>query len=81
MTPERPAASAAHLFEFLMLEHELASMAELAADLECDVAYLYKVRAGKLPMSANLILRIHEQFGLGVQEIRDRSGQRAKWSK
>lgn len=81
MTPEPIEASPECLFEYLMIEHGVKSMSQLAAELECDVAYLYKVRAGKLPMSANLILRIHEQYGMGVQEIRDRSGQKAKWSK
>lgn len=73
--------SVAGLLDFLKVEHGLESDAELAREFGRDGAYVSKLRSGKLPLSANLILFIHEHFGVGVQEIRDRSGQQARWRK
>jgi hypothetical protein len=71
----------AKLLDFLLVIGELKNDSALARVMGRDTAYVSKLRTGKLPLSANLILFIHEQWGVGVQEIRDRSGQRARWCK
>jgi plasmid maintenance system antidote protein VapI len=73
--------TAAKLLDFLLAEGEFKNDAELARAWGRDSAYISKLRTNKIPVSANLILFIHENYGLGVQEIRDRSGQRARWCK
>jgi plasmid maintenance system antidote protein VapI len=71
------AGTVAKLLDFLLAEHDLKNDAELAREMSRDPAYVSKLRHNKLPLSSNLILFIHEHFGIGVQEIRDRSGQQA----
>jgi plasmid maintenance system antidote protein VapI len=76
-----PAGTVAALLDYLLSEFAFKSDAELARELGRDSAYISKLRTGKLALSANLILFIHEHFGMAVKEIRDRSGQRARWCK
>ena len=78
MTPTTEGGTVAKLLDFLKAEHGLESDAELAREMEIDPPMISKLRRGKLPLSANHILRAHEHFGIGVQEIRDRSGQQAR---
>lgn len=51
------------------LKH-LRNDAELSRCLGVTPATISKIRAGKSPVSAGLLLRIHETFGLPVAELR-----------
>lgn len=71
--PETPAA----LFEFLMLEYRIRSRIELAAELSVALPTLGRIYRNEQPLSAKLILHIHEYFGMAVWKIRELSGQKA----
>jgi hypothetical protein len=79
MTPETGTPAA--LFDYLIAQYGLKNDVGLIRELEIDSAHFSKVRRGILPMSATMILKIHEHFGMAIQEIRDRSGKKAKWRK
>ncbi|RFP19156.1 hypothetical protein [Duganella sp. BJB475] len=81
MTPIDDRGTVAKLFDFLRAEHGLESDADLARELNRDTAYISKVRKEKIPLTSNLILFIHIHFGVGVQEIFERSGQQFRWGK
>lgn len=69
--PETPGA----LFEFLMLEHRIRCRTELAAELNVAMPTLGRIYRSEQPLSAKLILHIHEWFGMEVWKIRELSGQ------
>jgi len=68
------AGSIAALFDFLIEEFDLCSDAGLAREMEKDATYISRLRRDKLPLTANLILFIHDQFGLSISDIRQRAG-------
>lgn len=75
------AGTIAKLLDFLKAERGFESDSELGAEMNRDPTYISKLRRGVIPLSANLILLIHVQFGVGVQEIFERAGQKPDWLK
>ena len=80
MTPTTT-GSVAKLLDFLIAEHDLKNDSALAREMDRDTAYVSKLRHNRLRLSANVILFIHVHFGIGVQEIFERSGQQPGWLK
>jgi plasmid maintenance system antidote protein VapI len=59
------------LFDTIKAEFNLKNDAELARQLKFAPPQISKVRAGVIPCTDTVILRVHETFGLTVQEIRE----------
>ncbi|MBV6321938.1 hypothetical protein [Duganella violaceipulchra] len=78
-SPER--GTVAKLLDFVKAERGLMSDAELAREMGCDTAYVCNLRKERIALSSNTILNLHINFGIGVQEIFDRSGQQFRWGK
>ena len=66
-------AKKAHaLFDYLKDRFGLRNDRELAAALGLQSSgYVSRVRHGHLPVSAELMLKIHDAFGLEIREIKD----------
>jgi hypothetical protein len=75
------AGTVAKLLDFLRAERDLPSDAALGREMNRDPAYISNLRAEKIPLSANVVLFIHVNFGIGVQEIFERAGQKPDWLK
>ena len=65
-------AKKAHaLFDYLKARFGLRNDRELAAALGLQSSgYVSRVRHGHLPVSAELMLKIHDAFGLEIREIK-----------
>ncbi|TYQ19881.1 UNVERIFIED_ORG: hypothetical protein JN05_01249 [Zoogloea ramigera] len=75
MTPGPVPPSVRALLEYLITEHRLKNYAELAREMEETSSTISRLLRRGQRLSAKQILRIHEYYGMGVQEIRERSGQ------
>jgi transcriptional regulator with XRE-family HTH domain len=65
-------AKKAHaLFDHLKDRFGLRNDRELARELGVQSGYVSRVRHGHLPVSAELMLKIHDAFGLEIREIKD----------
>jgi hypothetical protein len=65
-------AKKAHaLFDHLKDRFGLRNDRELARELGVQSGYVSRVRHGHLPVSASLMLGIHDVFGLEIHEIKD----------
>lgn len=58
------------LLDHLLTEHKLKNDAELSRVLEVGPPVVSKIRHGRLPVTATLILRMHEKLGVPVKTIR-----------
>lgn len=65
------------LFDTIKNEFGLKNDAALARELEFTPPQVSKVRAGVIPCTDTVILRIHEKFGLSVPEIRELAAKSA----
>ncbi|MGG7603800.1 helix-turn-helix domain-containing protein [Massilia sp. BKSP1R2A-1] len=65
-----PGNNASRLMDRLRDLHYLRTDAELSRVLGINACTLSKIRSGKSPISAAVILRIHETYGLPVAELR-----------
>ena len=64
-------AKKAHaLFDYLKDRFGLRNDRELARELGVQSGYISRVRHGHLPVSASLMLGIHDVFGLEIHEIK-----------
>jgi transcriptional regulator with XRE-family HTH domain len=64
-------AKKAHaLFDHLKDRFGLRNDRELARELGVQSGYVSRVRHGHLPVSASLMLGIHDVFGLEIHEIK-----------
>ena len=63
------------LLEHLRFEFRISTRAGLAAELRITMPTLGRLYRGEQPLSAEMILHIHEYLGVPVREIRERSGQ------
>lgn len=62
-----------------LLEHmHLANDAALARALETTPPVISKVRHRRIPIGASLLIRIHEETGLNIKELRELMGDRRK---
>jgi len=59
------------LFDALKAEFNIASDRKLAEVLGVKPPVISKIRCGKLPVGATLILRAHEEMGIEVTRIRE----------
>jgi plasmid maintenance system antidote protein VapI len=50
--------------------------AALSRSLEVAPPVLSKIRHGRLPVGATILLRMHEASGIGIRELRDLMGDR-----
>lgn len=69
------------LLEYLEFEYRIRGRKELAAELNITEATIGKLYRSEQPLSAKLILHIHEYFGVEVWKIRELSGQSTEVSK
>lgn len=58
------------LLDTLKEKYELKNDAEISRRLEVPPPVISKIRNGKTGVSADVILRIHETFGMPVADIR-----------
>lgn len=58
------------LFDHLLDVYQLRNDRELARELGTQSGYISRIRNGHMPISANLILAIHDTFGLEIHEIK-----------
>ena len=59
------------LLDTIMARRSIKNDAALAAALECAPPVVSKLRNRTLPLGSTLILRMHENFGMAVAEIRE----------
>ena len=72
VTEAPESGSVAKLLDFLIAEHKLKNDAELAREMKVAPPVISKLRNDHLPLGPTYILHIHEHFGIGVAEIRQR---------
>lgn len=68
-------ADPAHVLDHLRGRYQLRTDGQLARALGVHAPMLSKIRSGKLDFGAALVLRIHEEFGLPMKELRAMFGQ------
>jgi plasmid maintenance system antidote protein VapI len=62
--------SASNLLDVLRQRFDIKSDAALARELDVVSPVISKLRGGRLPLGATMILKIHEHLGVPVAEIR-----------
>lgn len=65
-----------HLFDLLLGKLQLKNDAALARVLEVAPPQISKVRHGKLPVGASLLIRMHEVSEISIRDLRDLMGDR-----
>ena len=60
----------AKLLDYLRNKFNVESDFELAERLGASAPTMSRVRNGRSPVGANLILAIHEQFGIPIKDIK-----------
>jgi plasmid maintenance system antidote protein VapI len=69
--------TAAILFDALIAKFGLRNDADLAYSLEVDPCNVSRLRAGRRQIGHELVLRIHDVFGLAVADIKAALGMKA----
>jgi len=59
------------LLDSIKERHSIKSDAELSRKLDVPPPTISKIRSGRVNVSADMILRIHETFNMPVKEIRE----------
>lgn len=59
------------LLDEVKKRYEVKNDAELSRKLDVPPPTISKIRSGRISVSADMILRIHETFGMTVKEIRE----------
>lgn len=67
-------ATVEHLIDHLLAELGLKNDAALARRLEVAPPVISKLRAGRLPLGASMLLRMHEESGIAFKELREHAG-------
>jgi len=65
-----------HLLGSLLHRMNLKNDAALSRALEVAPPVISKIRHGRLPVGASLLIRMHEVCGLSIRELRDLMGDR-----
>lgn len=65
-----------HLLDLLLGKLQLKNDAALARVLEVAPPQISKVRHGKLPVGASLLIRMHEVSEISIRDLRDLMGDR-----
>ncbi|WP_300752214.1 helix-turn-helix transcriptional regulator [Janthinobacterium sp.] len=58
------------LLDTLVLQHSLKNDAALARALEVAPPVISKIRHGRLPIGASLLIRMHEVFDVSIRELK-----------
>jgi hypothetical protein len=69
LLPPKKAKPAHKLFDSLIEKYELGSDYRLALEIDVTASSICKMRSGK-PVTANLILKVHERFDIPIKEIK-----------
>ncbi|MFC7519080.1 hypothetical protein ACFQUU_29185 [Herbaspirillum sp. GCM10030257] len=64
------------LLDIVIKKLNLKNDAALARTLEVAPPVLSKIRHGRLPVGATLLIAMHEETGLSIRELRDLMGDR-----
>src|SRR6476469_7777352 len=64
------------LLDALLQNMQLKNDAALSRKLEVAPPVISKIRHGRLPVGASMLLRMHEESGLSIRELRDLMGDR-----
>lgn len=67
---ESMTAKQSKLLDDVSFEFKIKNDAHLSRELQVAPPVVSKIRNGTLPIGANMILRLHERFGLPVKKIR-----------
>jgi plasmid maintenance system antidote protein VapI len=59
------------LLDEVKKRYEVKNDAELSRKLDVPPPTISKIRSGRISVSADMILRIHETFNMPVKEIRE----------
>ncbi|HBI70692.1 MAG TPA: hypothetical protein DDZ22_17310 [Massilia sp.] len=70
MDEKNEKSRAGNLVDTLRSRFGIKSDAALARELDVQPPVISKLRSGRFPLGASLILRIHEHLGMPVKEIR-----------
>jgi len=65
-----------HLFDTLIERMKLKNDAALSRLLEVAPPVISKIRHGRLPVGASLLIRMHEETNLSIRELRELLGDR-----
>ncbi|GGY89644.1 helix-turn-helix domain-containing protein [Pseudoduganella plicata] len=68
--------SPGRLLDTLAAKLNARNDAALARAIEVAPAIVSKIRHGRLPVGASILLRMHEASGIGIRELRDLMGDR-----
>lgn len=66
------------LLDSLIERMNLPSDAALARALDVTPPVISKMRHGRIPIGASMLIRMHEETGLKVRELRELMGDRRK---
>lgn len=69
------------LLDALIVKMELKNDAALARALEVAPPVISKIRHKKLPVGASMLIRMHEESGLPIRELRSLMGDRRQKSR
>ncbi|MBC7500909.1 MAG: hypothetical protein H7315_10480 [Herminiimonas sp.] len=67
-----------HLLDQLMAQFQLKNDAALSRALEVAPPVISKIRHRRLPVSASLLLRMHEMSALSIRDLRNIMGDRRR---
>lgn len=74
--PHTPAFDPNQLFDSLLKRMQLKNDAALSRKLHVAPPVISKIRSRKLPLGASLLIRIHEETSLSIEELRSMMGDR-----
>ncbi|MDR3481764.1 MAG: hypothetical protein P4L91_13745 [Burkholderiaceae bacterium] len=67
-----------HLLDTLIQRMKLKNDAALARLVEVAPPVISKIRHGRLPVGASLLIRMHEETNISIAELRELMGDRRK---
>lgn len=76
--PSHSAYDPNRLLDALVEKLHLKNDAALCRRLEVAPPVISKIRHGRLPVGASMLIRMHEETGLTIRELRDLMGDRRR---
>lgn len=74
--PDQAGYDPNHMLESLISQLKLKNDAALSRALEVSPPVISKIRHRRLPVSASLLIRMHEVCGLSIRDLRHLMGDR-----
>jgi hypothetical protein len=74
--PPQPRYDPNQLLNTFMMRLRLRNDAALSRKLEVDPAIISKVRHRRIPLGASVLIRMHEESGLSIRDLRTLMGDR-----